>query len=423
MTATPDVDIAYTDSRNWDLALMEQRFRWLRAHDPVYWSEKDQLWILTKYRDVEYVSKHQELFTSAFGVRPTLSIKIGLIDEGEPRHTQLRTLINKGFSPRMVRLLEHRFRELTKRAIDAVASEGRCDFVQSISVPLPLWLIASMLGIREEDYQSFHRWSDEMMAVEGNLQDAEAVARAGRAFGEYATYATKIIEERRASPKEDLITILAGAADAGLLQDDTGEPVSEMLHAAGAEHLQSLQNDELIKFCVVLLVAGNETTRNGISGGMQLLIENPAEREKLIRNPALMASAVDEMVRLVSPVHSFSRTATRDVELNGKQIREGQRVLMIYGSANRDEEVYEAADEFRVDRAPQHLGFGIGSHFCMGANLARMEMSVVFSELLRRLPDIRYDGSGPIFKRSALVRTCASMPIRFTPEGKVADAA
>jgi cytochrome P450 family 142 subfamily A polypeptide 1 len=396
---------------------MRERFRWLREHDPVYWSEKDRLWVVTKHDDVEYVSKHQEVFTSAEGVRP-LPLKIGLIDEAEPRHGQLRGLINKGFTPRMVKKLEVTFRDLTKRAIDAIADEGRCDFVKSISVPLPLWLIASMIGIREEDWDRFHRWSDDMIAAEGNLGDLEVAARAGRAFAEYAAYATEVIEDRRRNPQDDLITLLAGAKDRGVLRTSSEDA------PPGMDPLQGVHNDELIKLCVILLVAGNETTRNGISGGMQLLIENPDERRKLIENPGLLNSAVEEMVRLTSPVHSFCRTALRDTELRGKRIEKGQKVLMIYGSANRDRDTYGPdADAFRIDRDASHLGFGIGSHFCLGANLARMEMRVVFSELMRRLPDMEYAAGGPVFRNSALVRTISEMQVRYTPERDLADAA
>jgi cytochrome P450 family 142 subfamily A polypeptide 1 len=412
-----DVDVSYVDSANWNESEMRERFRWLREHDPVYWSGKDRLWIITKYDDVEYVSKHQEIFTSAEGVRP-LPVKIGLIDEAEPRHGQLRGLINKGFTPRMVKKLEVTFRDLTRRAIDAIANEGRCDFVKSISVPLPLWLIASMIGIREEDWDRFHRWSDDMIAAEGNLGDAQVAARAGKAFAEYAAYATEVIEDRRRNPQDDLITILAGAKDRGVLK------ASSEYAPPGMDPSQGVHNDELIKLCVVLLVAGNETTRNGISGGMQLLIENPDQRRKLIENPSLLSPAVEEMVRLTSPVHSFARTALRDTELRGKPIERGQKVLMIYGSANRDRDHYGPdADEFKIDRDASHLGFGIGSHFCLGANLARMEMRVVFSELMRRLPDMEYAAGGPVFRNSSLVRTISEMQVRYTPERNLADAA
>jgi cytochrome P450 len=182
----------------------------------------------------------------------------------------------------------------------------------------------------------------------------------------------------------------------------------------------SLANDELIKLLVILLVAGNETTRNAISGGMQLLIENPEERAKLLADPTLLNSAVEEMLRCVSPVHSFSRTVLQDTELRGQPIEAGQKILMLYPSANRDEDIFEAADAFRVDRNPSHLGFGIGSHFCLGANLARMEMRVVFGELMRRLPDMEYAAGGPVIVPSALVRNCTEMKVRYTPERRAA---
>ena len=406
-----DVDVEYMASPSWN-AEMPARLRWLRENDPVHWSEKDGLWLVSRFAEVSYVSKHQELFTSAEGVRPNMAVKIGLIDEAEPRHGQLRALINRGFTPRMVKQLEIVFRGLTTRAIDAIAKRSECDFVESISVPLPLWLIAAMIGIREEDYDRFHAWSDAMIAAEGNSHDPEILARAGQAFLQYANYVTGIIADRRRSPKDDLVSVLTGAKDAGLLrQYETSERF-----AGAAEADAGLHNDELIKLLVILLVAGNETTRNAISGGMQLLIENPSERQKLIDDPRLLPSAVEEMVRLVSPVHSFGRTATRDTELAGRKIRKGQQVLLLYPSANRDPAVFPDPDGFHVDRNPHHLGFGIGSHFCLGANLARMELRVAFEELLRRLPDMEYAAGGPRLVPSALVRNCAEMRVRYTPE-------
>jgi cytochrome P450 family 142 subfamily A polypeptide 1 len=398
-------------SQNWD-ADMQARLRWLREHDPVHWSEKDGLWLISKFEDVSYVSKHQELFTSAQGVRPGNPAKIGLIDEDEPRHSELRSLINKGFTPRMVRKLEGVFRRITTEAIDRVAKQGRCDFVDDIAVPLPLRLIAAMIGIREEDYDRFHSWSDTMMAADGNMDDPEIMTKAGAAYLEYAAYVTKIIEDRRRSPRDDLVSILTGAKDRGLLK--------EYDEARTFEHVSnrnpSLENDELIKLLVILLVAGNETTRNGISGGMQLLIENPDERQKLIDDPSLIPGAVEEMVRLVSPVHSFGRTVTQETRLRDKDFEAGEQVLLLYPSANRDADEFEDPDSFRVERNPHHVGFGLGSHFCLGANLARMEMRVAFQELLRRLPDMEYLDGGPQFTPSALVRTCLHMYVRFTPE-------
>jgi cytochrome P450 family 142 subfamily A polypeptide 1 len=281
-----------------------------------------------------------------------------------------------------------------------------------------------MLGIREEDWSRFHQWSDDMIAAAGSLGNVEIAAKAGRAFAEYAAYATQIIEDRRANPRDDLISILTGAKDDGLLLEfELEEENAATLEVAGVDPIQGVHNHELIKLCVILLVAGNETTRNGISGGMQLLIENPDQRRKLIEDPGLMQSAVEEIVRLVSPVHSFMRTVVQDTELGGKPIRQGQRVLMIYPSANRDPEFYGPdADQFRIDRGASHLGFGSGRHVCLGANLARMEMRVVFSELLRRLPDMEYADGGPELRPSALVRSCVAMKVRYTPEGPRAGA-
>jgi cytochrome P450 family 142 subfamily A polypeptide 1 len=407
-----DPNVDYLASEAWDES-MPERMRWLRENEPVYWSDKSDLWIVSKFDDVVYVSKHNKIFCSGQGVRPNTPVKLGLIDEDEPRHTALRRLINRGFTPRMVAKLEIVFRKIVADVIDAVAKEGECDFVDDLAVPMPLLLIAEMIGIRSEDRERFHQWSDAMIAGDGNLDNPEIVQKAGAAYVEYLTYVSEIIEDRRANPRDDLVSILVGAKDAGVLVDY--ETDAAMPTGGDAEHLK-LANDELFKLCVLLLVAGNETTRNGLSGAMQLLIEHPAQRQELIDAPGKIPIAVEEMLRLVSPVHSFSRTATQDTELGGQKIREGERVLMLYPSANRDADEFEAPDEFRIDRHPHHVAFGLGNHFCLGANLARMEMRVALEDILRRLPNMEYSQGGPEIVPSALVRCCAHMHVRFTPE-------
>jgi cytochrome P450 family 142 subfamily A polypeptide 1 len=374
-----EIDCDFVKADSWAETGMDERMKWLRENDPVFWSERTGLWIIAGYRDLEFISK------------PGTDIMASFIDEGEPRHGILRKMINRGFTPRMVKKLEVVFRQITTEAIDQVAGKGECDFVESISVPLPILLIAEMIGIRREDHRRFHRWSDDLIATEGNHDDPEIMAKAAQAFVEYGRYVTELIEERREDPRDDLMSILTGAKDDGFLVKEIGNEA--LLEDQSVEHGE-LANDELVMLLVVLMIAGNETTRNGISGGMQLLIENPGERQKLIDDPSLLRGAVEEMVRLVSPVRTMGRTLTRDYEFRGKQMKKGQEVCLVYPSANRDAEIYDDPDTFRVERNPQHLGFGIGSHFCLGA----------------------YSRGGPEFRPSSLVRSCTHMWVSYTPE-------
>jgi cytochrome P450 family 142 subfamily A polypeptide 1 len=314
----------------------------------------------------------------------------------------------------MVKLLDEKFQSITKNAIDAVAARGHCDFVEAIAVPLPLILIAEMIGMRAEDFPLLHRWSDAMMRAEGNFDDAEILGAAARAAMEYAEHIGGIIEERRREPKEDLISKLVAADEKGLM----GQFDTDSIEGTGAESEDFLElaNDELTMVLVTLMVAGNETTRNALSGSMEVLIRHPEVRDLLVAEPERIPDAVEELLRYVSPVHSFSRTATRDTRLRGQKIEKGQKVLMLYPSGNRDEEVFDAPDELRIDRKPNHVAFGIGHHFCLGANLARMELRTALRELLRRLPDIRFADSGPTVEPHALIRSCTKMEVLFTPE-------
>ena len=406
-------DIDFMDSPSWDES-MHDRLRWLRENDPVSWSPATNAFIITKFDDVSAVSRNQAVFTSDRGVRRSTSgVRIGLLDEPEPRHSDLRRLIGRGFTPRMVAKLEEVFQALTDEFVGAVLDKGQFDFVREISVPLPLLMIAEMIGIRPEDRERFHHWSDALIAADGNYDRPEIMEKAIIAFGEYSAYVREIIEDRRADPREDLVSILVGAKDQGLLFEEDEGPNE----GPAGDAVDEMPTDELIMFLVLLLVAGNETTRNAISGGMQLLVENPEQCRRLIDDPELIPSAVEEMLRLVSPVHSFTRTVTQDTELRGVKIREGDDVVILYPSANRDSDRYEAPDEFRVDRNPQHLAFGIGPHFCLGASLARMEMRVVFATLLRRMSDLAYaeSGRGAVIVPSALVRNHTEMQITFTP--------
>ncbi len=409
------MNIDILDVNTWDGDMFE-RLRWLRNNDPVHWDEKNQLHVITKYQDLVFISKNPQIFCSGEGTRPNMPTRLSIVDMDEPRHGQLRRLVNKGFSPRMVGKLETFFRAMAVEAVDRIADTGWCDFVASVSVPLPLELIAELIGIDKRDRDKFHRWSNEMIASDGRYDDPVVMQRATQAFADYVTHLQHAIAERRAMPRDDLMSVLVNAKAGELLGSDTSKFAADVRDKLSEEAID-MAGDEMLMFLVMLMVAGNETTRNAITGGISALIENPLERLKLIENPALIPLAADEIVRYVSPVLNFARTATQDTEVRGKAIRKGEKVLLCYPSANRDEDIFEESERFIADRDPNpHVGFGIGNHFCLGASLARMEIRVVLEEVLSRIPDLEYADGPPKLHLSTLVRGFASMPVRFTPE-------
>ncbi len=404
-------DLDILDAKNWG-ADFHETFRWLRENEPVYWDAKNAIWAISKHADVAYCSKHHELFCSGEGTRPNMPTKLSIVDMDEPRHGQLRNLINRGFKPRTVAMIEERFRRFTIEAIDKVARRGECDFVRDIAVPMPIEVIADLIGIPKTDRDKLHRWSDTMIMSDGNYDNPEIMTKAADAFAEYVAYIEDTIEARRKDPQEDLVSVLVNARDGGLLGATNVVDASKM----PSDHATEMAKDELTMFLVTLLIAGNETTRNALTGGMSQLIENPGECQKLLDNPALIPTAVEEIVRHVSPVLNFARTATQDTELRGKKIQKGEKVLLMYPSANRDADVFADPDAFKVDRNPNpHLAFGIGNHFCLGANLARMEIKVVLEEVLPRMRNMEYVDGPPSVHPSLLVRSFTRMPVKFTP--------
>lgn len=414
---SPSTDLDYLEASAWD-EHFHARSHWLRMNEPVRWSPKSGLFLVSKYDDIVEISKDPTLFCSGEGVRPGIPVRQALIDEDDPKHCQLRRTINRGFTPRMVKRLEEKFESITRDAIDRIAGDGRCDFVASIAVPLPLHLIAEMIGIPESERENFHEWSDAMMRADGHYDDPEIMGQAGRAAQAYSALVGEIIEKRRCDPRDDLISALIGAKNDGLIGQFDLE--SDQRTAASSEEVFELANDELVMVLITLMVAGNETTRNALSGCVEILIRNPEIRDRLVAEPEAIPDAVEEFLRIVSPVHSFARTATRETTLRGQRIEAGQQVLMLYPSGNRDEEVFDRPNEIRIDRKPNHLAFGMGHHFCLGANLARMELRIALRELLRRIPDMEFAGDGPVvgpvIESHALVRSCRRMDIRYSPE-------
>jgi cytochrome P450 family 142 subfamily A polypeptide 1 len=392
-------------------------FRWMRENDPVFRDPKNDIWVITKYDDVSYVERQPDIFSSAQGVRPKGggggADALSIVSMDDPEHARQRRLVSRGFTPSRITDLFDHIRELARELIDNVAARGECDFVDDVAKQLPLIVIAEMLGLPVEDRERLANWSDTMMAGEGAEDGDPLQHAAGEAWGEYVTYLATLLEDRRAHPRDDLISVLLSSADAGELTHD-GHAVQT---GALVDQALGLGADELIGFLVLLLVAGNETTRNALSGGMLALSGNPAERAKLVADPTLVNSATEEILRYVSPVISFSRTVTRDVELRGKQLLAGDTVLNVYPSANRDADVFADPDAFLIERSPNlHLAFGTGPHFCLGANLARTEIRILLEELFTRLPDIRVpDGADAERGPNTLVTTIRHLPVVFTP--------
>jgi len=304
--------------------------------------------------------------------------------------------------------MESRVRQVVTEVLDAIADRSSCDFVSEVAIPVPLVVIAELMGLPVEDRVKLGHWSDRMMGGEGRSDpDDPMLVDAAAAFGEYVGYLTDTVAQRRAAIQagsavpDDVISIIVGADESGVLESS-----------------EELTHDELTMFLVVLLIAGNETTRNAISGGMWALNRFPDQWQRLIDHPGSFETMADEVCRYVSPVISFARTATEDTELAGQHIAEGEKLLMLYQSANRDAEVFDDPDTFRVDRDPNpHLAFGVGPHVCMGINLARLEIRVLFEELVRRFPDMKVaPGAAPVYVEHALVHAIDSLPVVYTPE-------
>ncbi|MGZ6997907.1 MAG: cytochrome P450 [Acidimicrobiia bacterium] len=394
-------------------------YRELRGAGPLHRDEHNELWVAGRHEDVFHFSRHPELYCNRFGVRPVVAGDMSIITLDGEEHVRQRRLVNPGFTPRRVRELIPHIQELSQQLIDDIAAQGSLDFVEDFAIHVPLIIICEMLGLDPEQRMKMYRWSDDMMAGDGHsAADSPELHAAATAFGEYATMCIELIAERRARPtSDDLIGLLTQAFDNGELTKEhkaiagvSEERLAEIL----AERSQ-LTDDELLAFLTILLVAGNETTRNAISGGLLALSLFPDEKRRLaerVDDDEFVDAAVEEILRYVSPVLGFIRTVTEDHVYKGTELRAGDRILMLYQSANRDERVFDRPDELILDRTPNpHLAFGIGPHYCLGSNLARTELKVVFQELFRRLPDITVPDGVPLRRgASTLVLALQHLP-------------
>ncbi|MBX3026135.1 cytochrome P450 [bacterium] len=376
----------------------------VRREAPVFWhpdKETPGFWALTRHADVVYVSKNPQLFSAAkrsvflfeSSEEDLANLQMMLVNRDPPNHTKLRRLVSLGFTPRRIAMLEERVRLRASEIIDRVALRGTCEFVTDLAADLPLQVIAELVGVPMEDRGKVFEWSNKLIGFDDPEYVGDRAEQRQTAMEVYL-YANQLAEQRRQQPADDLTSVLIhGEVD--------GERLSEM---------------EFDLFFLLLLVAGNETTRNAISGGMLALMQHPEQRARLLADPGLIPTATEEILRWVSPVNCFRRTAMQDGAIGGQAVREGDKVVMFYPAANRDPAVFREPHAFDVGRTPnEHVAFGIGTHFCIGNALARLEIKVMFEELLRRLPDI--DLAGPVERlRSSFINGIKRMPVRFTPE-------
>ena len=377
-------------------------FRQLRAEDPVHWqayAEGGGLWAVMKYADVVQVSRDPATFSSYAGGTmvddappPQLAMmRMMMLNMDPPQHTKLRLLVNKGFTPSAVARLQQRVGELAARIVDAVAPRGSCDFVAEVAGELPSYVIAELVGIPLDDGRRLYRLT-ERMHTKAETADDHSVLEG--AIAEMMSYSHTLREAKRSRPGSDIASALLAAEVDGARLSDV----------------------EFDLFFMLLINAGGDTTRNLVAGGMLALIEHPEQWARLRGDPGLLPSAIEEMLRWVTPVVHFRRTATRDTVLRDRRIAAGDKVVIFYSSANRDEDVFADADRFDVARTPnEHLAFGGGgAHFCLGANLARLETRALFQQVLTRLPDLRL--AGPVERlRSIFINGPRRMPVAFTP--------
>ncbi len=365
-------------------------FAWMREQAPVYWDEAGAVWGITRYEDVLAISRDPQTWRNSGGIRPDNPAMPYMIDMDDPDHRKRRALVNKGFTPRRVQEREARIRAVSIDLLERAKARGRFDFVRDVAAWLPLIVIGDMLGVDPADHARLLAWSEAMILGTG-ATTVERIDGAARAFDEYVAYQRRVLADRRAHPRDDLVSVLVHAEVDG----------------------ERLDDDELVMETLLILIGGDETTRHVLSGGMYQLLLHPAARAALARDPTSIPTAVEEMLRWVSPIQNMARTAARDVELRGQRIHAGQKVILLYPSANRDAAVFPDPFRFDVARVPnEHLAFGIGAHFCLGANLARLELRVLLEEALQRLPRLELATSDPPpLRASNFISGLESLPV------------
>jgi len=369
----------------------QEELRWLREHAPVYWD--GAVWGIARYEDVRRISKDTVTFSSAEGIRPESAGGSMMIEMDDPEHWTRRRVVNRGYTPPRVRDREEDMVRICNDIIDEVCERGECDFVWDIAARLPLIVIANDLGVEPEDRDQLLAWSDQMLSA--LVGDPDPDGQASDAFTGYSEYAARVMADRRERPRDDVMSTLCHAEIDG----------------------QRLDDFSIISESLLILIGGDETTRHVISGGAYQLLSEGGAWAALSAAPEKLETAVEEMLRWVSPIKNMARTATRDVEYGGQLIREGEKLLLLYPSANRDESIFDDPFRFDVARDPNpHVAFGYGSHLCLGHSLARLELRTMFAALFERLPDLALvDEVEPAYRPANFVSGYQTMPVRFTP--------
>ena len=378
-----------------------EQYAWLRANAPVYWHPETDgpgFWAITKHDDVRTISRTPRTFSSfEKGVMLPDPDEMGLMAQrlmmlsmDPPQHDRFKLLVSRGFTPKNAPLLRLRIEELAREIVESALAKGSCDFVSEIAGRLPSGLIAELMGMSREDGERLYDLTEIMHTNDDAVAPPHVKAAA---IGEMLGYAQSVADRKRAEPGDDLATLLVNAEVDG----------------------DRLTDGEFQWFFLLLVNAGGDTTRNLLAAGLQLLFDHPDQRERLLANPdALLGTAIEEMLRYASPVSHFKRTVMHDTEIRGQKLRAGERVVLFYGSANRDEDVFERPDEFDIGRDPNpHVAFGAGGpHLCLGMHVARVELAVMFRELLTRMPHI--EPNGPIERmHSSFIAGIHSMPVRY----------
>lgn len=402
MAALSSIDL--TDLDRFQRGEHHEMFKVLRAEAPVFWQDHPRgkgFWSVTKHHDLAAVNRDTGTYSSEVGGVSILDPDeygsgmdprgVMMLHMDPPRHTRYRLLVNKGFTPRMVGLLEQYLRHRAVLIVDNIIERGECDFVEDLAAELPLQAIAEIMGVSQDDRKLLFDWSNAMIGIDDpEYAGDDGPAAAAQLYG----YVNELAKQRRSDPRDDIVTKLINA-------EVDGDKLSEL---------------EFDMFMLLLTIAGNETTRNTTTHAMLALMQHPEQYQALVEDRALLPTAVEEFLRWASPVLHFRRTATRDTVIRGQEIKAGDKVVMWYVSANRDEEVFDEPFRFDITRASNdHVAFGGGgAHFCLGANLARMELQIIFEEMLGRIPDMTMTAD-PQFLRSNFIGGIKHLPVQFSP--------